>query len=98
MFQQGDVIIEKVDNVPNGFNQKSDNHLAEGEATGHYHEALGGGVAVMENEKEMFLSAPSGCSVVHQEHGEITIPAGEYRVRRVQEYNHFTEEAHEVRD
>ena len=30
--------------------RKSNNHLAEGEATGHFHEAVGAGVAVYENE------------------------------------------------
>lgn len=98
LIQQGDVLIECCV-IPNDSFVKIDNHLAEGEVTGHYHEAVGAGVSVLEDGAgDLFLSAPNGAEVTHQEHGTVTVPAGDYKVRIVREYNHFREEARAVVD
>ncbi len=98
LIQQGDVLIDSC-SIPDGLSVKSDNHLAEGEATGHYHEAVGAGVSVLEGpDDSLFLSAPNGAEVIHQEHATITVPAGDYKVRAVREYDHFREEARSVVD
>lgn len=72
------------------------NHLAEGEATGHYH-AAEGATLYIEGE-QMFAEAPKGMTVTHQEHHTQVIPAGEYQIGRVMEYDHFAEEARQVAD
>lgn len=73
--------------------------LAEGEATGHYHEAVGAGVALYETASDaVHLSAPSGADIVHQEHRTVTLPPGEYDRRIVREYDHFAEESRNVVD
>jgi hypothetical protein len=69
--------------------------LAEGEATGHYHEAVGEGVALYEDGT---LEAPNGAEVHHQEHAPITVTPGEYHRSIVLEYDHFQEEARMVAD
>lgn len=80
--------------------RKQNNHLAEGEVTGHYHEATGK-VAVFEGEygdTSLLLDAPEGSVVTHQEHNEVTLPPGKYRSGIVQEYDHLEEEARNVAD
>lgn len=73
--------------------------LAEGEVTGHCHEAVGVGVALYETSPdEVYLSAPSGAEVTHQEHRTVTVPPGDYDRRIVQEYDHFAEESRAVVD
>lgn len=79
--------------------QIEQNILAEGEQTGHYHQAIGEGVAVMESENgERTLFAPNGAEIVHQEHKPIKIPAGEYERLIVQEYDPFEKEVRSVMD
>jgi len=98
MYQQGDVLLFPVGAVPAGGKPIGHTVLAEGEATGHAHVALGDGVEVIEREGTLFLAAPQGATVTHQEHSTITLPAGAYRVGRVREYDHFAEEARPVQD
>ena len=69
--------------------------LAQGEHTGHYHEAHGSNVAFYDDGT---LEAPQGAEVTHQEHATITLPPGEYIRSIVQEYDHFAEEARNVAD
>jgi len=101
--QQGDVLLTALATVsttaPVGARKLSHTRLAEGEATGHAHVAVGEAVVLYEDASgTLFLHAPEGCEVVHEEHGTITLPAGDYAVGRVQEYDHFEEEARAVRD
>ena len=85
--------------IPKDAKRVANNHLAEGEATGHFHAAtaadaevfdLGGGLLV--------LSAPTGTDVDHQEHDTIALPPGSYSRSIVREYDHAGEEAREVVD
>jgi len=81
--------------------KKENNHLAEGEVTGHYHAAAGKEVVVFEEvfgDNSLQLNAPQGSEVTHQEHKTIVLPAGTYRTGQVLEYDPAEEEAREVRD
>lgn len=69
--------------------------LAQGESTGHFHEAHGDGVALYDDGE---LEAPYGAKVTHQEHAPITIRPGTYIRSIVREYDHFAEEARNVAD
>jgi len=84
--------------IPKNTKKKNNNHLAEGETTGHYHEAVGTEVEVGEEGKNLFLSAPEGCEIIHQEHHRIAIPAGDYIVEKVKEFDHSEQEIRQVRD
>ena len=75
-----------------------DNILAEGETTGHFHQAVGEGVYVKEENNTRTLSAPNGAQILHQEHNRITIPPGEYEQLIVQEYDPFEEQIKNVID
>jgi hypothetical protein len=84
--------------IPKGAKRKANNHLAEGEATGHFHAATAHDAALYEYEGGLMLAAPSGTEVTHQEHHTVLVPPGNYDRSIVQEFDHFTEEAREVVD
>lgn len=77
------------------------NHLAEGEATGHFHAAEGADVRLYADPSDnttLYLVAPHGATVTHQEHRPVVLPPGNYVRRIVREYDHVAEEARAVRD
>jgi len=103
LYQQGDVLIEKIEAVPENTTvtepENGRNVLAEGEATGHFHAISSDSTVLLENDaKEMFLSVKNEATLTHNEHNAITLPIGNYKIRKVKEYDHFAEEAREVRD
>jgi hypothetical protein len=90
-YQQGDVMIKPVWEPPDIAHSLSEAVLAEGEATGHRHVAVGEGVVVSVRRGVRYLGAPNGAEVIHPEHGTIRIPPGNYRIEQVREYDHFSE-------
>jgi len=107
-YQQGDVLIKPVEQIPNESNLKAVNPvngnliLAEGEVTGHFHGIPSdGNVALLENPEteEVYLKiAEKPATVTHQEHHAITMEPGIYKIDIVQEYDHFAEKAERVAD
>lgn len=94
LYRQGDVMIAQVEEIPAGLNPVPlDNGrviLAYGEVTGHAHAVVGDvelfapdDVAELE---ERFMRVEQEAKVVHEEHGTITLPPGDYRVQRQREY------------
>ena len=103
-LQQGDVIIEKCQEIPKEAKAvKPRKHkgyvLADGETTGHCH-------AISETKytslflvgSTMYLKVEHQVEIKHEEHKKLSIPIGIYTVRQVREYDHFLEEARAVRD
>ena len=84
--------------IPKGATRAPNNHLAEGEATGHYHAATASDAAVYEFDGGLMLAAPSGTEVTHQEHNTVLVPPGVWDRSIVQEFDHFLEETREVVD
>jgi hypothetical protein len=92
-FRQGDVLLEGI-----GGNVKAQPHktvprdggriiLAYGEVTGHAHaicEQAAEQIALESGER--FVCSEIGIRLVHEEHGAINLPAGNYRVVRQREY------------
>lgn len=97
-YQQGDVLIKKVDYKVKG---RKLNHLklAEGEATGHHHSITQGlgQLIMMDNIMHLQVFSDSA-KLKHQEHKEIDIPKGDYRIDIVREYDPFNERIREVLD
>ena len=83
-YRQGDVYLIKIDTIPEGAKQK-DNILAFGEATGHHHTLEDGEVLVKDGTQ--YVIAKQKTRVVHQEHSQIKIPKGNYRVVLQHEYS-----------
>jgi hypothetical protein len=97
-YQQGDVTIKPVAQIPNGATATGSRVLAEGEATGHKHRAEAEDVQLFLYEGALFMRAPSGTTIVHEEHHVLEIPPGDYQIGAVREYDHFGEEARAVID
>ena len=101
LIQQGDVILKQISSLPEGkgVERKSRGFvLAEGESTGHAH-TIEDEVELVEKNGVLYLGV-KGDSVTlkHEEHGHVEIPAGNYEISIVKEYDHFAEEARNVVD
>ena len=98
-YQQGDIIFKSVEKVCGKKSKKTNRGyvVAEGEATGHYH-TINDEIDLLISDAGMFVSSKESFTVTHEEHKPITIPAGNYEIGRVQEYDHFAEEARDVID
>lgn len=96
-FQQGDVTIQP-EKIPVEAGRSASRILAQGEATGHAHRVIGH-AELLELGATLFLRVLGGnVRVIHEEHAEIALPPGEYRIGRVREYDHFTDEDRTVVD
>lgn len=92
--RQGDILLIPVSTIPEGLAEVPRVHgqivLAEGEATGHLHaiespEAtfLAADLAEIEGR---FLAVEAEVDLTHPEHDTVTLPPGNYEVRRQREY------------
>ena len=95
-YQHGDVLIKRINAIPTGAIKKSTNILAEGEVTGHAHRVTGGDV--YEKDGVLYLHLETETEVTHEEHHTQVIPAGDYQIGIVREYDHVREEEHNVAD
>ena len=96
LYRQGDVLIV-AGTIPESAKQRDRDKgrviLAYGEVTGHAHaiadrEAIGFG----ETETEFLrVLSEAGVELRHEEHGTITLPAGDYRIVHQREYTPFGE-------
>jgi hypothetical protein len=97
-YQQGDVTIKPVADIPGGASPLGGSVLAEGEATGHKHLAEAVDVTLFMHDGALYMRAPSGTRIVHEEHHALDIPPGDYLVGKVREYDHFAEASRPVYD
>lgn len=95
MFRQGDILLvpSKIpEKAEPGQRGKGSVVLAVGEATGHCHEILEGDVRTYVDESTEItrnfvrVLEEAGVDLVHPEHDVITVPPGDYEVRRQREY------------
>ncbi len=100
--RQGDILFLGVDDAEALLGDsvpRSDTVLAHGEATGHSHRLVGpaGWRPEMRSRAngEILLRGGAGMRVVHEEHGDITLPADTWvLVRRQREYDPVVEGMH----
>lgn len=102
LYQQGDVLIRKIGGIPKDAKEvQAENGrfiLARGEATGHHHSVPMDGAVLYESDNGLILHCTIEVKIEHQEHAPIAIPAGDYQIIPVREYDHFQEEARRVVD
>jgi len=85
MYRQGDILIIPIETLPSGESKElKDKVIARGETTGHKHLLRGAQLLMIANA--MYVVAKKAAMVTHEEHGQIDLPAGNYLVRRQQEY------------
>lgn len=104
-FRQGDILFERIGDIPKGFRYDPDKTnaerivIAEGEVTGHYHEIVDDATTVVLSPEQksaideliLHVRNPEGTEVVHPEHKTVPLPEGVYRVSRQREYEHGSE-------
>lgn len=86
MKRQGDLLIIKVDKLPEGVKGLNTRVLAEGEATGHKHELTGGEVYINGDQLYFRVIEEDRSTLNHPEHHPITFSPGVYKVIRQKEY------------
>lgn len=87
IYRQGDVMLRKVDGLPDGAAKEKGLVLAEGEVTGHAHRVVGTGATLYATpNQKRYLTVKDFCFVQHEEHGEVKLPGGCYEVVRQVEY------------
>lgn len=84
-YRHGDLLLIKVEEVPQGAKRTRGKILAEGEATGHAHRLEGPGTLYLK-DGQLTLRNTKPTAVVHEEHARIDLPPGTYEVRRQREY------------
>ncbi|MBD3331006.1 hypothetical protein GF354_05805 [Candidatus Peregrinibacteria bacterium] len=109
-YQQGDVILKKVSNLPANLKKVNTNILAEGEATGHFHAICEKDSFIQKKENvdkftfykgddgQTYVKIEKELDLLHQEHDKIEIQPSIYKIEIVREYDHFAEEARQVAD
>ena len=89
-YRQGDILIVAVPTITGQEQEQEPNGrivLAEGEVTGHAHAIADETVtSYVGADGALYLDAPKGAAVRHEEHATITLPPGKYRVLRQREY------------
>jgi hypothetical protein len=107
LVRQGDVLFTRITEVPKGLQKiRPDGAAAYGEVTGHSHSlsvASRDFAEVFEVGEGLYVRVSDsgevgigGATFVHEEHGPITLPTGNYRVTIQREYS--PEAILEVRD
>jgi len=98
-IQQGDVILERIEEIPKKAKKVNHRMLAKGEATGHHHSLTNLGLALLLQDGEnKYLKVKQETEIEHQEHKKVRVPAGNWKVKQVFEYDPFEEEARRVID
>lgn len=100
----GDVVIQRVKELPENFDQltkEPNDCLAYGEHTGHAHKLFDGEFDLRidpENPSVRHLRVVEPVALRHQEHKEVILRPGNYRVGIQREYDPFEKRIREVAD
>jgi hypothetical protein len=99
-WRQGDVLIQRIEGLPEGTRPRSDAVLFHGEVTGHAHRlAPESDAAILEWENDLFLQIGArGGTLIHDEHGPIPLGPGAYRVWRQREWDPSSRLARSIAD
>ena len=95
LLRQGDILIQKVEEIPKGAQALKGLIVAAGSATGHRHrikERKSARTYSVGNsaKQELFLEVTADeATLVHPEHGSIALAKGVYRIWRQREYTEW---------
>jgi hypothetical protein len=105
LIQQGDVLCHRQEKLPEGLKDYKPTErgivLAEGEATGHAHTIVADGKCqafVDEMKKVWLVVKDAPVTIRHQEHKEVKLGQGVWKIDLVREVDPFTDEIHAVHD
>lgn len=110
-YQQGDVILRRISQLPEGLEKLSTLVIQEGETTGHMHQFNNDGTVTVyldpsSKEDGARITPAVGKYIIvgetaylrHEEHKTITVEPGVYQVDIVREFCYDTYEMQRVRD
>jgi hypothetical protein len=104
-YQQGDVILRRVDAIPDGAERVDGATLAEGEGHHIHRFAVASDVELYVKDGVRFARVKKDTTIEHVtpggrpgEHDPITLPAGDYQFGQVMEYDYLAEMARTVVD
>jgi hypothetical protein len=104
-FAHGDVILNAVTAIPEGATKKEGGILQHGERTGHAHrlfpvetELKRPAFQLYEKDGELFAEIKAPTALRHEEHKEILLSPGAYRVGIIREYDPFEKVIRNVQD
>jgi hypothetical protein len=86
MVRHGDLLIVRIDGLPNDAKIVDTNILAEGEVTGHAHK-LEGRSKVYQVQQQKYFEVEETVVLTHEEHKSIELEKGTYAVIRQREYS-----------
>lgn len=98
--QQGDVVLRKLDTIPDGERiavAKKRLVLAHGES-GHSHVIEDDEAELIRIGERMILTLTKAATVVHEEHGSVRLSAGVWEIGRVKEFDPFANMTRQVID
>lgn len=87
--RQGDIYFTRVEEgtIPEEAEVIKDGIIARGESTGHTHMISNASQAVLMMVAGIaYIKAMQDCQIVHQEHGTIDLPAGEWQITYQKQY------------
>lgn len=99
-FRHGDVDILPIDTLPKGLKKASNKVLALGEVTGHSHRFTENSLVdvFLASDGLKYLQVHQPSPLIHEEHNEIMILPGTYKVEIEREYSYEDEELKKVVD
>ena len=98
MYRQGDCLLIPIDKLPTEI-KKKDKTIAYGEITGHHHRFESKSVQVFEDvSNNQFVQVESPSKLIHEEHKELEIPKGNYKVVLQREYDLVSDSVRNVMD
>jgi hypothetical protein len=88
LYRHGDVLLRRIERIPNTAQKCVGTTLAHGEITGHSHRIQeSNDVQLWVHGSDLFLEVKqAGATLIHEEHRAIKLPQGFYRVWRQREY------------
>lgn len=97
--QQGDVILRRVNSIPEGERKVTQKRLvlAHGES-GHSHVIEDDEAELIQIGERMLLKLTKAATVTHEEHKPIRLAPGIWEVGRVKEYDYFSKMERQVID
>lgn len=88
MWRQGDIFMAALAEIPEQAEKMNHGILAEGEITGHAHRIADARQAKLyQHDSQLYLQVVADqAAILHDEHHEIVLPRGCYRVWRQREF------------
>lgn len=76
-YRHGDLLLRRVDTIPNKARKTNTNILQVGEATGHSHK-LRGKAQIYELQEQKYVQVEEPTELLHEEHKPIVLERGTY--------------------